>query len=31
MVYGDKLCPSVVDLTCIDLATTKDRQYRIDS
>lgn len=30
MVYSDKLCLSVVDLTHIDLATEEDKRYHID-
>lgn len=30
MVYSDKLCLSVVDLTHIDLATEEEKRYHID-
>ena len=30
IVYSDKLRLSVVDLTCIDLATEEDKRYHID-
>lgn len=31
MVYSDKFSLSVVDLTCIELATDEDREYQVDA